>query len=232
MDEPDNVHYLRPRHAVVNAVQDVIVTDRLGAGDHLPHERDLARRLDVTLAEVRHALAVLTSMQVLHAADGRHMLSEQKSALVDRLVRLHMSLSGFDTNDLMSIRLELESTAAARAATGADPDDLVPLHQIVEAMSRPDVDLRRFGELDRRFHTGLARAGHNDLATLLLTSLGDAVQHEMHSGYGRMLRWPYTAARLADEHHDILLAVEQGDPQRASREVTAHIGRFYDLRAG
>ncbi|MCR3719303.1 MULTISPECIES: FadR/GntR family transcriptional regulator [Prauserella salsuginis group] len=232
MDEPDNVRYLQPRRKVVTAIQDVIAADRLEAGDRLPHERDLARRLDATLPEVRHALAILESMRVLHYSDERHVLSEHSGASVDRLVRVHMSLSGFGTNDLMSIRLELESTVAARAATDATPEDLDPLHGIVEAMSQRDIDIHHFGELDRAFHTCLARAGHNDLATLLLTSLGDAVQSEMHSGYGRMLRWPYTAARLAEEHHDILCAVEQGDPQRASQAVTVHIGRFYDLRAG
>lgn len=229
---PDNVRSLRPRRTAVAAVEHVILRRRLGEGDPLPSATHLARTLELGIHDVQHALEVLESMYVLRHDDGRYVVTGRSSALVDRLVRLRMSLSGFDRGDLMAIRIDLERGAAVRAAAEAAPADLASLHEVVAAMAEPDVSPERFSELDREFHTGLARAGRNELATLLLTSLGDAVQNEMRTAYGRMLRWPHTATRLAEEHRRILAAVEQGAAGAASEAITAHIGRFYDLQAG
>jgi len=226
----DNVRYLKTCSQVVAGVQEWILRERLGVGDRLPPERELARRLQVGTSSVRQALVVLESMRVLERGpDGQDVVGD--SPLLDRLLRLRMALSGFDRTELMSIRIDLERASAARAAVSATPEELAPLRAVVAEMADPGIDYRRFGELDCRFHTLLARAGHNELAALLLTSLGDAMQTEMRAGYGNSPHWRHTAAHLADEHGRILASVEAGDPQLAGDEVTAHITRFYNLRA-
>ncbi|GAB2964901.1 FCD domain-containing protein [Amycolatopsis acidiphila] len=233
MDEPDNVRYLRAPGQVVADIQEWMLRERLHAGNRLPSERELAATLRAGTNSVRHALGVLETMRVLERGPGgRHVVAPPPSPLVGRLLRLHMAVSGFERAELMSIRIGLESAAAARAAACATPNELAPLHVVVREMADPAIGYARFGELDCRFHTLLARAGHNELAALLLSTLGDVLQSEMRAGYDRSAHWRRTAGRLATEHRRILDSVEAGDAARAADTVTVHIRQFYDLRAG
>lgn len=232
MPEHAEVLYLKTRSQVVAGIQEWILEEGLRPGDRLPAPPELARALRVTANSVRQALAVLESMRLLERGPGgHHRLGGEPSAVVDRLLRLRMAVSGFDPGDLMSVRVDLERASAARAATSATEAELAPLHAVVREMADPAVDCVRFGELDCTFHLILAQAGHNELATLLLTTLGDAMRHEMLTGYDRSPQWRATAIRLAGEHQHILDAVEARDPHRAADVVARHIGRFYDLQA-
>ncbi|MEU4670195.1 FCD domain-containing protein [Amycolatopsis sp. NPDC023774] len=235
MGQPDNVRYLGSPGQALAGIQDWILTARLGAGDPLPAERDLARALGVGPAHVRDGIRALEAAGVLEPAatgSAAAVVAGEPSGALHKLLRLHLSLSRFATGDLMSIRLELERSSAARAARGVAPDDLDQLREVTDEMGRPGVTRVRFRELDSGFHLRLARAAHNDLAAVLLASLGDAVGDEMTAGYARTADWPATARQLATEHTWILDAIETGDPDRASAEVTRHIAGFYGLRAG
>lgn len=232
MGEPDNVRYLKTCEQVVAGIQECILRARLRAGDPLPSDRELARTLRVGTGSVRQAIGVLESMRVLEAGPGgREVVAASRSPLVGSLLGVRMALSGFHRAELMSIRIDLERSSAARAASGATARELAPVRAVVEEMADPGIGCARFGELDRDFHALLARAGHNELAALLLATLGDAVQTEMRAGYDRSARWRQTAEQLAAEHRSILDAVEARDARRAADAVTAHISRFYDVRA-
>ncbi|MGW4489688.1 FadR/GntR family transcriptional regulator [Amycolatopsis sp. NPDC004368] len=239
MGQPDNVRYLGSPGQALAGIQDWILTARLGAGDPLPAERDLARALGVGPAHVREGVRALEAAGVLEPAavgPAAAVVAGEPTGGLHKLLRLHLALARFGAGDLMSIRLELERSSAARAARGAARGaaraDLDELRGVTEEMGRPGVTRVRFRELDSGFHLGLARAAHNDLAAVLLASLGDAVGDEMTAGYARTADWPATARRLATEHTWILDAIDSGDPDRASAEVTRHIAGFYGLRAG
>lgn len=228
----DNVRHLGSRSQVLTGIQEWILNEHLRAGDEMPPERDLAHSLGVGTVSIREAFGVLESLGVLEPSPTGEVVAAAKPATaLDKLLRLHVSLSGFDVTDLMSIRIEFERSSAARAATEAAPNDLDRLRSVVKAMAQPAIYHAHFRELDCEFHLGLARAAHNDLAAVLMTSLGDAVKNEMSAGYASTADWPSTADRLAAEHDWILTSIESGDPDRAADAVTRHIAGFYDLRA-
>lgn len=230
--ESDNVLYLKPRDQVVAEIQEWIIEAGMRAGDRLPSVRELARSLRVSAGRLRQALGVLTAMGVVEPmAAGHELLGSEPAPVLDTLLRLRMSLAGFTRSDLMSTRLQLESAAAARAATDATPADLDHLWCTAEAMTRTAINPSHFSELDCEFHLRLARAGHNNLAALLLCVLGDAMKIEMRTGYRRGSDWRATSRRLAAEHRSIAHAVERRDPDRAAVAVTRHIAGFYNLRA-
>lgn len=233
MGEPDNVLYFRTRDQVVAGVQGWILDERLGAGDRLPPAKELAATLQASSHSVRQALGVLESIRLLKPGpDGCDVVGAERSTVVERLLRLRMALSGFSRGDLMSVRLDLERVAAARAATAATTAELAALRRVVREMTDSAVDYVRFGELDCEFHLLLAQAGHNGLATLLLTALSDAMHNEMLAAYQGSPHWWRTAQRLASEHQQILHAVANRDPHQAADVVAGHIGRFYDLQVG
>lgn len=231
MGEPDNVRRLGRRSQVLTGIQEWILEARLRAGDRLPPAGELARALGVGEASIREGVRVLESLGVLAPGPGGDVVVARPATGLDTLLGLHVSLSAFGVADLMSIRVDLERSSAARAATEALSDDLAQLRSLIEEMSSPSVDRAGFRELDCEFHLVLARAAHNELAATLLASLSDAVKGEMAAGYARTGDWRRTARRLAAEHCRILAAVEDGDPVQAAEATTAHIARFYGLRA-
>lgn len=235
MDQPDNVRCLASPGQVLAGIENWILSSRLRAGDRLPGERELARALGVAAGPVREGMRALEAAGVLEPASDDStatVVAGEPTGALRKLLRLHLSLSRFATGDLMSIRIELEQSSAARAARTASPDELAPLRQITTDMARPGVSRARFRELDSGFHLGLAHAARNDLAAMLLASLGDAVADEMTAGFARTADWPATSRRLADEHTWILDAIGSGEPDRAAAEITRHIAGFYGLRAG
>jgi DNA-binding FadR family transcriptional regulator len=232
MDELDNVRYLGSPGQVLTGIQNWILAAGLRAGDRLPAERDLAKALGVATARVREGVRALESVGALETDDDGTVVAGEAAGALHKLLRLHLSLSHFAVGDLMSIRIELERTSAARAALEAGAADLARLREVAERMSRPGIGHIRFRELDSDFHLVLARASRNDLAATLLASLGGAVREEMTAGYARTADWPATAGRLAAEHHHILDAIATGDPDLAAAAVGRHIAGFYGLRAG
>lgn len=230
--EPASVRYLKSHDQVVAEIQEWMLQARLRAGDQLPRERELAQSLRVGLAQLRRALDVLVSVDVLERVAAGHRVMREPSPVLDRLLKLRMSLSGFALPDLMSTRLQLERASVERAATEATPADVDRLWSVVEQMTRPAIGHSEFSDLDCEFHLRLARAGHNNLAALLLCALGDAMKIEMRTGYSRNADWRSTAARLAAEHLSITDAVQHHQPDRAAAEITRHITTFYDVGVG
>jgi GntR family transcriptional repressor for pyruvate dehydrogenase complex len=230
---PDNVRHLSTRGQVLSGIQDQILRERLQAGDPLPRAHDLARRLGVSSATVREALRVLESLGIVdYLPDGDTSVAARSTPARDNLLRLHLALSGFQTVDLMAIRVELERSAASHAATEASEADLDTLDGIVDAMGRPGINQTQFRELDCGFHLGVVEAGRNGLTTGLLNALRDAVKCEMTAGYSRTSDWTGTARRLAAEHARILTSIRSGDPVRSADAMSTHISGFYDLRTG
>jgi GntR family transcriptional regulator, transcriptional repressor for pyruvate dehydrogenase complex len=228
----DNVRHLGSRSQVLTGIQEWILNAHLRTGDALPPERDLARSLGVGTVTIRNAFRVLESLGVLEPGPtGETVAATEPTTTLDKLLRLHVSLSGFDVTDLMSIRIEFERSSAARAATEAASVDLTRLRPVVEAMAQPMIYRGHFRDLDCEFHLGVARAAHNDLAAVLMASLGHAVKNEMSAVFARTTDWPNTAERLAAEHDQILTSIESGNPDQAADAITSHIAGFYKLRA-
>jgi DNA-binding FadR family transcriptional regulator len=230
---PDNVRYLSTRGQALAGIQERILRERLRAGDRLPPVDVLARTLGVGRTTVREALRLLESLGILDkASTGDATVTGRPTPAVDNLFRLHVALSGFHTADLMSVRIELERSAAARAAADASDKSIAGLSELVEAMERPDLSQAQFRELDCDFHLGVAVAGSNGLTTDLLNALRDAVKGEMSSAYSRVSDWPATARLLAYEHRCILSSIRTGSSEQAADAVSAHITGFYRLQAG
>jgi DNA-binding FadR family transcriptional regulator len=228
--QPDNVLRLMPRDQVVADVQDWILRARLRPGDRLPASGDLARSLGVSATQVRQAVGALAAVGVLEPIAEGHTVRREPSTALDGLLRLRMSLSGFAAAELISIRLQLERAAATRAATAATPAEITRLRAAADATARRTVDHARFSELDYEFHLRLARAGHNGLAVLLISTLSDVLKTEMRTGYARSADWHRTAERLAAEHRSIVSAIQRRDSDRAAAEITTHLADFYDVQ--
>ncbi|MEU3274787.1 FCD domain-containing protein [Saccharomonospora sp. NPDC006951] len=222
-----NIRRLHTHEQVLAAIQQRILGSGLGAGDALPAERDLADSLGSSRSGVRKALRVLESLGLVRDEAGNWVLTGNSSTALANLLRLRMALAGFRLTDLVEVRVQLERSAATRAAEAATSEDLGRLRDILNSMSEPGISTNRFNALDTEFHVALARASHNALAVELMQSLRDAVQAGMTTAFTSIRDWPGTAHRLSEEHDAVLDAIETGDGALAARRIGAHVSDFY-----
>lgn len=210
------LHINRPRAAdeqsladqAYYAIREWIVTLDLAPGS-VVHERELMGRLGLGRTPVREAL--------------RDLAREQ---LVDVFPRRGMFVSGVDVGDiagLSEVRLVLEAEAARLAAERRNDADLVETGALLEELAGTagEHDARRLIDLDERIHRHVAHCTHNPF-----------LEATLEQYYVLALRiWFLALERVAldeaiAEHHAILEAIRDGDPNRAETIMRAHVTSF------
>jgi len=227
------IRRLRTHEQVLAAIEEQILERNLRVGDRLPSERELTEILGVSRPSVREALRVLEWMGVVVAGvgsgkDAGSTIQARPTEAFTRLLRLHLALSNFDLDDVVSIRSRLEAAAAEEAASNAQPEDLARLGRILDRMREPGIEPEEFNELDTEFHVGIATASGNRLLAQLMQSLRDLLKSEMVRAFEALGDgWRSTAGGLMEEHQRLLEAIGAHRGQAAAEAVTQHINDFY-----
>jgi DNA-binding GntR family transcriptional regulator len=174
------------------------------AGSRL-RQVEIAQGYGVSTTPVREALATLQREGLVRA-------HPQRGAVV-------FLPSVEDLRHHYEIRAALESLAAAKAAERFEAAWASPLEAVLEEM-RDGPSTARYLELNQRFHTTLyQRSGRVQLVEMV-TALRDASSVYLHI-YGAQSDFP--VARLDEEHHAILAACVDRDPERAAAATRAHL---------
>jgi len=213
--------YERIAHRIASDIR----AGRLAAGERLPGERELARRLEVGRASVREAIAALQLRGVLETRPGSG--SFVAADALDRLAP-GIELTAHDAGpfDLLETRLLLEPGVAALAARRGRRDD--EAERLLDAMDAAEAGGDRAGwnDGDRRFHRQLAALTANPV----LLGLADHVAALMDQPLWQRLRddsiaQPGRARIHAAEHRMIYEAIVDGDAAAASFYATQHLER-------
>jgi DNA-binding GntR family transcriptional regulator len=190
-------------------IRELIVTLELAPGS-VVSERDLMERLGVGRTPVREAL--------------RDLAREQ---LVEVFPRRGIFVSGVEVGDiagLSEVRLVLESKAARLAAERRNDADRAGTEALLDELSETAAGLDERGliDLDQRIHRHVYRCTHNPFLAATLEEY-----------YVLTLRIWFLALdrveRLDDairEHHAILEAIRDGDPDRAEEAMRSHVAGF------
>jgi GntR family transcriptional repressor for pyruvate dehydrogenase complex len=207
---------------VEQELERLILDSRLGPGDRLPSERELAAQFGVSRTVVREAVRALAAKQLVDVSVGRGTIVRAPSTEVagESMKLLLMMQSGATGIDKVSeVRHIIENEIAALAASRRTPEDLEELDAILAEM-REHVDAPEvYIKSDVEFHAALARATHNELFVIVLDSLVE-IMIEVRL---LTLRVP-GIARLALHYHErILEAVRAGDPESARAVMDEHM---------
>lgn len=191
------------------AIRAMIVRAELAPGA-LVSEADLMDTLGLGRTPIREALRTLANEN-----------------LVDVYPRRGMFVAGIDTRDLAAIsevRSELESFAARLAAQRSNPDDRVATAQLIEELDALGAtpDAHALLELDQRMHHHVYRCTHNAPLERTLD------QYFVHA----LRIWALALHNVPDlqlavrEHRQLLLAVHDGDADRAAELMFKHVSGF------
>lgn len=192
------------------------------AGTRLPSVEQLAVLLNVGRSTIREALMSLKAhgwVDVRHGG-GTFVLKDKEPEL------LWQAPAITDIQQLrawLELRFMLESESAGLAAQRRSESDLQELHTIIEEMSNlQDEDLLE--KSDIRFHIAVAKAAGNHLLVGTLQSLFQSMGSIMRES--RRL-WLFAeqseAARLSEEHRQIVEAIQSGDAALAKERMATHL---------
>jgi DNA-binding GntR family transcriptional regulator len=210
MDATDSAAARLPIASVVDQVYTAmrarIMDGTLQRGARI-HQEDLADELGVSRTPVREALRRL-------AAEGLVEMRTNRGARVADVGR-------DDMNAAYEARLVVEPGAARLAAQHAAAGPLARMRAAVGAQRRAIPNVRRSFEANREFHLALVEASGNPFLLQLaerlwVTRIGEAI-------YERQSETPERMGLDADEHEQILLAIESGNGRRAESLTRRHL---------
>lgn len=211
--------------AVLDYLTTEILEGRVGPGDRLSNERELASELGASRSAVREALKVLQAQGVVTShtgpGGGTRVVANQGPAL-GRMLKLHVALDAISFSEVTETRVMLERAAAVAAAEHCDDRALAELGSILAAMEAT-VDADAFNTLDTAFHVAIARIGANRLARDVTIAIREAVAKPILAAEEKVQDWEQLRTRLNAEHAAILAALRQRDGAETAERCEAHI---------
>lgn len=197
---------------------ETIVAGHYTPGDLLPPERDLAAIFKVSRVAVREALSSLAGKGILSVKQGRgtvvNPVSEWNTLDPEVLMLLHGDRI---FQELVEMRIIFEPDLAALAAERITPDELAELKDLSDL---PDSDsIEQHVERDNAFHLLIAKATHNPVLLIVLTSISEILRESRRCTF--MVEGEMPKAR--SWHHEIYAAIAAHDPEAARNAMTAHI---------
>ncbi|SDG23911.1 DNA-binding transcriptional regulator, FadR family [Lentzea fradiae] len=207
-------------------LREQIIGGTLKAGDRLPTEPELARKLDVARSSLRTALQRLQLQGIVEVRRGLGWYVRRTDlTAVEENLEGRLAARRFSPTDLLEVRIALETTAASLAAVRADDgelDELAKLNRRYERASADDV--QEVVEADEEFHSALVRASHNELLVQMYQALVPGLQDcKRHAQ-------PSTGVhnRSANEHDQVVWFLRRHDEVGAKSAMTTHLLGLYD----
>ena len=208
---------------VADRLQGLILSGTLQVGDPLPSERGLMERYGVGRPAIREAMLMLERAGLITTSGGERArvarpTAEGVIAGLDVAVR-HWLGEPSGVRSLQGARELLEVSLARQAAEEADEEDVAKLRQALAENEAARGDLARFERTDVAFHFVFAQIPRNPIFTVLHQAMVGWLTEQRSV----TLREPGAEAHAAESHRRIFEAVVARDPDRAGREMRAHL---------
>ncbi|WP_158563844.1 FadR/GntR family transcriptional regulator [Jiangella anatolica] len=208
---------------LLHAIKELILDRGLRPGDRLPTEHQLSDQLGASRNAVREALQALQVQGILEIRHGHGIYLREVTldGLTDILTfwarltepdGLKSLLPIAEVREILEVNL---LRAVVPLLAPADLDELVAIVEDMEARAeRDDWAI----EVDRRFHDVLYRPLGNWVVVFLLQAFWDAISSisEHHD-----LSIP-PPARIAQQHRNIVTALQRGDADAAVAAMSGH----------
>jgi GntR family transcriptional repressor for pyruvate dehydrogenase complex len=213
LSQPDQVS------ALAGQLESAILSGELRPGEKLPSERDLSTRWGVSRSVVREALGRLASIGLVRSQHGSGTRVELPSTRqVEVGFQRLLSRPDFRLEHLAEVRLPLETTIAALAATRRTDEHLARLQATQAVLGDARASLEAHVTADLDFHATLADATGNPLFQAVLAPIRRLLVESRRRTLGEF------GAAVAHEHHaQVLAAVAARDAAAAAGAMRLHL---------
>ena len=214
----------RASSSIAEQIRGAIVAGRLGEGERLPPERELAEQFGVSRVTVRDALRALEAMGLIDVrvgARGGAFVTVPTGAVVGQTMSDMMMMHALTPEDIVEARLVVELGTVTLACARATAEDMERLRELSERAERELAAKTYTRELSWDFHALLAEMAHNAALEGLTSSFRSTLS--MHPVRQRETGGGH--AKTVEEHRRILEALERKDGAGARSEMARHLLR-------
>lgn len=194
------------RDVVFNTLRQGILTGELKPGERLT-EIHLAKRLGVSRTPIREAIRMLEQ-------DGLVTMMPRKGAEVSRI-------SGKDLQDVLDVRLVLDSLATRLACERITDEEKVALSKAAQGFvnATKTGDITRIAKADVEFHDVILKASDNKRLIQMVNNLAERI-YRYRLEY---IKDKKHHKQLIEEHEMILKYVLDGNCDKAIESAELHI---------
>lgn len=198
---------------ISDAIYNYIRKNKLGPGDKLPSERDMASMLQTSRHTVREALRILEDRGVIYVKTGSGAFVKDQYG--DESV-LSLRLTGCSINEIQELQSTLEHQVVLNAmykASVVEQQELISIATEMVELAKDDIYSHT---LDHSFHSKLYECGYNKAIKQLLNQVRDNrfIQRESANG-GNDTIWLATIK----EHLDLATAIYKKDKDLAFKAI-------------
>ena len=212
-------------------IQHYIQEEKLGPGDFLGREEDLAAEFGVSRPTLREALKLLASGNLIRASKGpgggifvAHTADEGMGRSLSDAIGMMLETGVVTLEELLDARLLLEVPLAGLAAYKPDEENLHRLRQAVRGAATAD-DPNQLADFDGEIHKEIAAASGNRMLQALTGWVFDVVQPSVNAA----LHEAIVQSAIVEQHEALLAAIEKGDAPRAERAMKDHLLYLRDV---
>jgi GntR family transcriptional repressor for pyruvate dehydrogenase complex len=204
---------------VVEHVRREIEAGRLGPGDRLPPERELAHELGLSRPSLRSGLRTLQAIGIIHARRGAGtFIVEGPPQLGKGPLQFLAALHGFTLDQMYETRRLLEVGAAALAAERATGEQIAAMADEITGMFATLEEPQTFLRHDLGFHRAVAAGSGNPIVAAIIGTLTEIIWET-----GRLNMRGSSLRESAEIHRRIYDAVRARNAERARREMAQHL---------
>jgi DNA-binding FadR family transcriptional regulator len=229
----DRLEIVPAYKTVCEAIEKEIMSGRLGPGDQLPTETELAAQFGLTRHTVREGHRILEEGGLVGREAGRRLFvkAPHYAELAPRALRAYI-MQKVTFQELWEVSMSLEPSAAARAAEHIDASQIEELEDNLEAMEAAFQAGRSVIPLDVAFHNLVAEIAGNRVLLLAREPVSQLFYPALAKLFSHPRNRETGPRRLIDAHRHIIAALKAGDRVEAERWMRRHMADFrrgYDL---
>ncbi|MFA6732906.1 MAG: FCD domain-containing protein, partial [Sphaerochaeta sp.] len=184
-------------------------------------EEQLAERFQVSRYQVRNVLNVLVQQGVITKTPRRGtFINHFDSDVISDAIKFNYQVSNFNLYESIEARIVIELASIPLVVKRITPNQIYELEMIVEKMRNNSSLPQVADEADLEFHAAMLRCSGNQL----LNSFSQIIAQLFHQVDYRRKYWnTETIIRLADEHRQILEAIQDGDVDLSVSRLKKHL---------
>jgi GntR family transcriptional repressor for pyruvate dehydrogenase complex len=205
---------------IVDQIREMIRQGKLKPGDRLPAERELAKRLGISRASLRHGLRFLAAIGVLNSRHGSGTyIAPGPPILKSESLQVLADLHGLSYDDMFEARKVLECALAELAAINAEDAHLALIAEEVAEMYATLDDPQEYLVHDIRFHRAVAAASGNQILSVLMDMVSTAAYEHRRATVERAT----DLKESAELHRKIYRLIRARKPAEAKAAMNEHL---------
>ena len=205
-------------------IKNAILSGKLKFDDKIPTERELAAGFNVSRNMVREAIRALEMAGYLEVRQGPKGGAFVREFTPDRLSEGFLDYylaKKLSMEELNNVRLHIEPEVAGLAAQNINPEKSAVLQSIVDSEYMSEAIEERVVSLTK-FHLILAEMCGNFFYEIIINILVSITREIVAAGY----RGGDMVVHGLEQHNQILKAVIDGNPEKASKAMMDHLTKF------